>query len=217
MAVIVQRLSAKTLNLAAQETSWLKKHSSPSKSSAILRDMALVGEAARTLERKAEGSYAESPSKKVAIGSAASGANAAGSDAPPQSTDEKLDRLMAMMQCVAMKEDLAGMETSLLQKVDTTTKASIAEAVDPLKPEMHDLHARVLVLEQPQGGGDPWQDTAAKSKIDQIEKELAMTARRDAEKAKGLATPRRGLKNGRARYPLTTFQRAQAATSSRIS
>jgi hypothetical protein len=67
----------------------------------------------------------------------------------PQTADEKLDKIMAMMEKVAAKEDLALMEKSVLKEVEARTKQAVSEAVDPLKTELYDLKLRVEGLEAP--------------------------------------------------------------------
>ena len=119
--------------------------------------IASVGEAVRKLERKADGSLPESPdSKKVKADADADKdtvmtekAGKGGAGGATQTTEQKLGRIMAMMEKVAVKDDLDQLETSLLKKVDATTKASITEAMDPLKSEIHDLRMRVQELKKP--------------------------------------------------------------------
>lgn len=54
---------------------------------------------------------------------------------------------MEMLNHVAGKDDLENMKVSMMREVDTNTKVSIAEAVGPLKLELHDLKGRVAVME----------------------------------------------------------------------
>ena len=96
-----------------------------------------------------------------------------GANGASQTADQKLDMIMTMMKKVAVKEDLVQMQTSLLWKVDVQTKSSIEEAVSPLKSEIHDLKARVQVLEKPHDTGGGLQDSGLKQKMNEIEKELA--------------------------------------------
>ena len=65
-----------------------------------------------------------------------------------QTTDQKLDKIMDMMKNVAVKNDLFEMKQSLLKEVEINTKVAIAEAVDPVKSEIHDLKSRVGAVEQ---------------------------------------------------------------------
>ena len=94
-----------------------------------------VLEAVLRLERNAYGSHQDSLGKKT-LGTEALSHDpgwAEDADGPPQTPDARLDRTMAVMQRVALNEDLVQMEASLLQKVDVNTKVSIAEVVDVLE------------------------------------------------------------------------------------
>jgi hypothetical protein len=76
-------------------------------------------------------------------GMGAGGSGGAGSADVPQTSDQKLDKIMEMMGKVVVKEDLA----TLKQDITKETKVMVSEAVDPLKSELHELSTRVKVLE----------------------------------------------------------------------
>ena len=59
----------------------------------------------------------------------------------PQTSDQKLDKIMEMMGKVVVKE------VTLKQDITKETKVMVSEAVDPLKSELHELSTRVKVLE----------------------------------------------------------------------
>ena len=87
-----------------------------------------------------------SPSRTVPPLPTGSGAAASG-DTRPGTTDEKLDKIMEMLNHVAVKDDLENMKVSMMREADANTKVLIAEVVDPLKSELHDLKGRVTVME----------------------------------------------------------------------
>ena len=65
----------------------------------------------------------------------------------PQTSEQKLDKIMEMMGNVVVKDDLRTMKESLLKEVTASTKVAISEAVDPVKAELQELKSRVEVLE----------------------------------------------------------------------
>ena len=96
-------------------------------------------------------------------------------DEPPQTQDQKLDKLMEMMQRVAVKDDL----TKMMKEVECKTKVAISEAVDPMKNEIADIKQNMTSMEtrlaefekNPPIGGDEAAKKMTK-KIDDIEKRL---------------------------------------------
>ena len=101
------------------------------------------------------------------------GAEAVGDDHPeakvePQTSEQKLDKIMEMMGKVVVKEDLNIMKESLLKEVTAKTKVAISEAVDPVKSELRELRSRVGVLE-----AAPTSDGPFAQRIVDIEKAIA--------------------------------------------
>ena len=83
-----------------------------------------------------------------ASGSAGGGSGTdAGMEEAPTSTDQKLDKLMAMMTKVAVKDDLEEMKRSLLKDVEVNTKVAISEAVDPIKNKIADIEQNMGLIQ----------------------------------------------------------------------
>ena len=72
------------------------------------------------------------------------------------------------------------MRSTMIKDVEANTKVAIAEAVDPLKSDLHDLQSRVQLLETVPGGaataqhegGAGMPDPGLTGRIDEIEKTL---------------------------------------------
>ena len=100
-------------------------------------------------------------------------------EAPPNTTDGKLDKIMEMMKAVALKNDLENMKQTLMKEVKAETKVAIAEAVDPLKNELADIKqdvaemgSRLTVMEkQPERHPVPL-NKDVEAKINALEKQL---------------------------------------------
>ena len=104
----------------------------------------------------------------------ASSVNYAAASSNPQSSDEKLDKIMEMMGKVAVKDDIEAMKASLTKDFEVKTKEAISEAVDPLKSELHELKERIVAVEVSGcsvGGEGGWQKAIEKD-MDQLRGQL---------------------------------------------